>query len=595
MEINYFSTRKRDAALGPFPSERVRRRHDVDLQGVPPMEPLKFQQPGNPLSLANSMAMAVAMFETIRDGAVNPKRAAVPADPEERSRNLKGGGYFYDAGEVAICEVPDSARLTESFRNPDIQNLVHALQTRQVKTFSSGIDQIMAGLKEAASRPDVSIDDHTHAVVFMYEYPREPTPDEPGAAWIAGTNPQRAALRAAETATVWANYLRLLGYRAVAHTASTSDVDLNQLAVASGLARVSTRDGRAVLEHPFVGEHFGMAAVTTTFALEPDQPLAPNPGGRGVAWSLGLNTGRRAATARGFAGRRFVDGPLPFEKIKRVDEPTTFFDEPRIPRVPKRTDMFARSQFGDFGKRMQDQTVAGRFLAKNPVGMSPRTCLGAFILLQTGETAPQISPTAKDPAVNADNIKAALYFLGIDAVGLSRCPEWVYYSHDAAGEPIEPYHSNAITMMVDQGRASMEGSSGDDWLSGAQSMRAYLRNSVLGCVVAEHIRSLGYDARVHSSADGEVLQAPLSLISGMGEVSRIGEVILHPLLGPRLKTGAITTNMPFSYDKPIDFGLQKFCEQCNKCARECPSGAITAGPKTMFTATRSGSRTARSA
>ena len=33
---------------------------------------------------------------------------------------------------------------------------------------------------------------------------------------------------------------------------------------------------------------------------------------------------------------------------------------------------------------------------------------------------------------------------------------------------------------------------------------------------------------------------------------------------------------------PIDFGLQNFCENCNKCARECPSGAITAGPKLMF-------------
>ena len=37
-----------------------------------------------------------------------------------------------------------------------------------------------------------------------------------------------------------------------------------------------------------------------------------------------------------------------------------------------------------------------------------------------------------------------------------------------------------------------------------------------------------------------------------------------------------------THDKPIDFGLQNFCENCNKCARECPSGAITAGPKLMF-------------
>ena len=82
--------------------------------------------------------------------------------------------------------------------------------------------------------------------------------------------------------------------------------------------------------------------------------------------------------------------------------------------------------------------------------------------------------------------------------------------------------------------------------------------------------------------DDEVLHPPLLLLSGLGEVSRIGEVILNPFLGPRLKSGVVTTDMPMAHDKPIDFGLQKFCAACNKCARECPSGAITAGPKLMF-------------
>ncbi len=101
-------------------------------------------------------------------------------------------------------------------------------------------------------------------------------------------------------------------------------------------------------------------------------------------------------------------------------------------------------------------------------------------------------------------------------------------------------------------------------------------------MIAKQIRNLGYSAKAHSVMDGEVLQPPLLLLSGLGEVSRIGEVILNPLLGPRLKSGVVTTDMPLAHDKPIDFGLQKFCESCNKCARECPSGAITAGPKRMF-------------
>ena len=144
------------------------------------------------------------------------------------------------------------------------------------------------------------------------------------------------------------------------------------------------------------------------------------------------------------------------------------------------------------------------------------------------------------------------------------------------------YHANGVNLLIDQGFETMEGASGDDWISVAQSMRAYLRFSLMGGIVAEQIRRLGYSARVHSVLDGDVLQPPLLLLSGLGEVSRIGEVILNPFLGPRLKSGTVTTDLPMTPDRPIDFGLQRFCESCNKCARECPSGAITAGPKRMY-------------
>jgi epoxyqueuosine reductase QueG len=34
-------------------------------------------------------------------------------------------------------------------------------------------------------------------------------------------------------------------------------------------------------------------------------------------------------------------------------------------------------------------------------------------------------------------------------------------------------------------------------------------------------------------------------------------------------------------DKPVDFGLQDFCAKCKKCARECPSGALSDGGKVI--------------
>ena len=88
-------------------------------------------------------------------------------------------------------------------------------------------------------------------------------------------------------------------------------------------------------------------------------------------------------------------------------------------------------------------------------------------------------------------------------------------------------------MLFDQGDETMEGASGDDWMSVAQSMRAYLRFSVHGGVIAEHVRRLGYSARVHTVLEGDVLQPPLLILAGLGEVSRSGDVILNPCLGSK--------------------------------------------------------------
>ena len=82
--------------------------------------------------------------------------------------------------------------------------------------------------------------------------------------------------------------------------------------------------------------------------------------------------------------------------------------------------------------------------------------------------------------------------------------------------------------------------------------------------------------------DQDVLHTPLILESGLGELSRIGELVLNPFVGPRFKSGVITTDMPLEPDRPIDFGLQDFCGKCQKCARECPCTAIPFGDKIMF-------------
>ncbi|SDZ47644.1 reductive dehalogenase [Jannaschia faecimaris] len=579
MTPRFFSTKDRPPYLGPYPVERLARCHDMpDLQLVPAMRQMSYRRADDPFSIVNAMGEHQAMLDAIRDGLVNGVRSDIPADPVERSKHLKGFGYFCDAAVIGVGPVPEAALLPVPFVNPDVARLVEDLKTRQTKTLASGIDTIMADLRDSADAPPSPVGGHTHAIVLMYENPRDPESGEAGCGWIADAQAHRAGLLAAETAAVLSNYIRLLGFDAKGHTVSASDVDLGRLAVAAGVATVE--DG--VLTHPYVGQRFGLAAVTTTLDLARDLPLAHKqpPGAFGLSWKLGRGTVKSAGNAVPFKGRRFVDGAHPFETLKRVDKPTTYIDEPRVPRVPKRADLFARVQFGDMGKPVQDQARGGHYVRKAAPSMAQRRALGAFVLLQDGETAAKT--TVLEPENAAELVKATAYWLGVDAVGISRCPDWTWYSHDARGDPIDPPHDQAISMIVDQGYDTMEGASGDDWISVAQSMRAYLRFSLLGGVIAAQIRRLGYSAKAHSVMDGEVLQPPLLLLSGLGEVSRIGEVILNPFLGPRLKSGVVTTDLPMAHDRPIDFGLQSFCESCNKCARECPSGAITAGPKLMF-------------
>ncbi|MFD2853716.1 helix-turn-helix domain-containing protein [Seohaeicola zhoushanensis] len=173
MGIRLFSDRNRGVHMGPFPTERLARLgHLPDLSAVPPLVPVGFHRPEAPESIVNAMGEYQAMMDAIRDGLVNRARAEIPADPRERADHIKAFGYFNDAAMVGICKLPAAAHLAVPVVNPDITRLAQDLRTRQTKTLASGIDVIMADLKDSMEAPPSTIQGHTHAVVFLYENPR---------------------------------------------------------------------------------------------------------------------------------------------------------------------------------------------------------------------------------------------------------------------------------------------------------------------------------------------------------------------------------------------------------------------------------------
>jgi ferredoxin len=277
-------------------------------------------------------------------------------------------------------------------------------------------------------------------------------------------------------------------------------------------------------------------------------------------------------------------GPYPMEKLKRVAQPTTSI-RGDIPRFDERQTGFNRAYRGELGKIGAKSATPISAAALSSALMSALNYLGApdGILPShppAGGPGYPAADIADDPSVLARHIKSLAYFAGADVVGICKLPSWAVYSCDSHGNPIELSHRNAVCIVSDQGWETMEAARGNDWISGSQSGRGYAMCGFIGGIVADYIRKLGYPARLHYIKSYQVVVPPLLLLSGIGELSRAG-IILNPFLGLRFKASVVTTDMPLEADKPVDFGLQDFCNKCKKCADECPSRSISKSDKTL--------------
>jgi len=90
-------------------------------------------------------------------------------------------------------------------------------------------------------------------------------------------------------------------------------------------------------------------------------------------------------------------------------------------------------------------------------------------------------------------------------------------------------------------------------------MRGYLRGVEIAGVMAAHCWQMGFFARSHSNAYSEVIHNLVIIMAGLGEVSRIGDIVLNFFIGLRSKSVVFITDLFMEIDKLIDFGLQDFC------------------------------------
>lgn len=106
----------------------------------------------------------------------------------------------------------------------------------------------------------------------------------------------------------------------------------------------------------------------------------------------------------------------------------------------------------------------------------------------------------------------------------------------------------------------------------------YSKIACLTISVAEFIRALGYNAI--PCMNDTALSIPLAISAGLGQLGRQG-LMITPEFGPCIRICKVLTDMPLNIDKPIDFGITEFCEQCGVCADACPVNAISFDDRTF--------------
>lgn len=277
---------------------------------------------------------------------------------------------------------------------------------------------------------------------------------------------------------------------------------------------------------------------------------------------------------------------FPTEQLKRVDQPTTKINADQIKRVSERQAGFCKAAAGDYGERLQKEVR--RFVPKHPISGAIAWMRDNMRPFRDGNMAEGKAPLPDNTEAITRHIKETAYFLRSDAVGVCELPAYAVYSHqfsfkdmDAGEKPLELNHTHAIAVLIDQDERTNQAFSGSDWISNSMSMMSYSTSGFVAITLAEYIRRLGYSAKAHYAPYYDLMVPPILLMAGLGELSRMGDTVLHPFMGPRFKAAVVTTDLPMVPDKPIDFGLQDFCSRCKKCARECPSGAISDGDKIM--------------
>jgi len=273
---------------------------------------------------------------------------------------------------------------------------------------------------------------------------------------------------------------------------------------------------------------------------------------------------------------------------ERIDERDIMFARARLePGTPNYEAYYAmrpENQAGDDRTRALPGILSPEAREANPQVFGATTATFDFIEQLHGAVEGPVAPqrTAWKPGPGTGTLKGLARYWGARDVGIAELRPAHVYSHVGRGRgtygaPIALGHRYAIAFTVEMNRQLVGTAPAAPTL--LESARQYANAAGIAVQLANWIRAMGYPARAHIDGNYQVVAPLVARDAGLGEIGRMG-LLMTPGLGPRVRLGVVTTDLPLLPDAPgycppaLDF-----CRICQKCADNCPVRAIPTGDR----------------
>lgn len=284
--------------------------------------------------------------------------------------------------------------------------------------------------------------------------------------------------------------------------------------------------------------------------------------------------------------------------------PQVTLPEPPRGRVDERDLMFPRAllepgtpRFDDYYERRPERRELDDRFRRRPGMLTDDATLFdpyTFAAVRANfETVEQLRPIIDGPVaptrVDTDAkrmtrfLKEWLLQLGAMSVGVALMEEYHWYTVGGRGDDYgrsiteADRHTYGIAFTVEMSKEMVDRAPFGP--TAMESAQQYLNAGAMGVQVAAFIRGLGHAARGHIDGRYRVICPLVARDAGLGELGRMG-LLMTPELGPRVRLGVITTDLPLVADEARpDPTVIDFCDVCKKCADICPPNAIPQGDR----------------